>query len=772
MKKLVTMLILLAVIIAGCGNLGKQAHPAEVVATAPPVRVTKATPVPSEATTAVSDEHGFNMELGSVRVSAPAGVAAAGTQVLVSTAAEPAPAEAEKFSNAVGEPVRVVLGDRQQPQQPVTIVFDLTGTELAAGVSPESPLAVLSRSGESGDIEAIPAEWDAQAQTLTVVTDHLSWFWPFRLDVSKLFQPMLEALTIMQGTRYPAPDCFGESLTIGTVTYTIEPVPSEVVWPCLTHTSGQIVLELHANSPLPWRARTDPSVPGDVPSTLSSSGLLVAAIYRQLYAHYANKESLVVPGGSTSFRFDPANPPERVSVQAEAALYLVATTVWNVETALELFGINVELLDDIATLDCISEVVDTGVQTDIERGLRNFLSMTFTCLQTATTGFAAFVLAAFTSGVGLIVGGIQGAIGELRGTNTVSFSILREEAAPPMPTVRAIPDSGSALFQIQQGGKHGYIDQMGNVVIEPQFDYAGQFSEGLAYVIEDDKVGYIDGTGRYVIEPQFGTWAESGIGGTDTLGPDDFFTFSEGLASVIRGGKHGYIDQSGAFVIEPQFDYAGDFSEGRAPVLVDDGWGFIDRTGQFILEPQGGFVEGFSEGLAAVEVGDKWGYIDRTGTFVIEPQFDYATVFSGGLAVIGVSDPSTYRAQWGYIDTTGNIVVEPQYDMAVSFTEGLAAVQVGDRWGYIDTTGQFVIEPQFVIQSPDVGFISFTWMFSEGLAAMQVDDTWGYIDKTGTFVIQPQFDWAEEFSGGLAEVWIGDKRGYINRTGTFVWSNK
>ena len=68
-------------------------------------------------------------------------------------------------------------------------------------------------------------------------------------------------------------------------------------------------------------------------------------------------------------------------------------------------------------------------------------------------------------------------------------------------------------------------------VINPQFDLAGSFSEGLAPVRIGDfwtgKHGFIDKTGSVVINPQFAF----------------AFSFSDGLASVEDGTtrKYGFI---------------------------------------------------------------------------------------------------------------------------------------------------------------------------------------------------------------------------------------
>ena len=65
-------------------------------------------------------------------------------------------------------------------------------------------------------------------------------------------------------------------------------------------------------------------------------------------------------------------------------------------------------------------------------------------------------------------------------------------------------------------------------------------------------------TGKFIINPQF----------------DYADDFSEGLAAVRVGdrntGKWGYIDKKGKFVINPRFDWAFPFSEGLAVVRIGE----------------------------------------------------------------------------------------------------------------------------------------------------------------------------------------------------------
>jgi len=102
----------------------------------------------------------------------------------------------------------------------------------------------------------------------------------------------------------------------------------------------------------------------------------------------------------------------------------------------------------------------------------------------------------------------------------------------------------AGMARVKLSGKWGYIDRTGRIVINPQFEEAGDFSEGLARVKTGGKWGYVDRTGRFLINPQF---EEAG-------------DFSQGLARVKLGGKWGYVDRRGEVIIPPQFSEASDFS--------------------------------------------------------------------------------------------------------------------------------------------------------------------------------------------------------------------
>jgi hypothetical protein len=127
-----------------------------------------------------------------------------------------------------------------------------------------------------------------------------------------------------------------------------------------------------------------------------------------------------------------------------------------------------------------------------------------------------------------------------------------------------------------------YIDIKGRSYPEPEpderyedFDDINPFFEGLAAFRRDYKYGFVNRQANIVIAPQFE------IAGF----------FSEGLAPVEidKGqnyrGSWGYINRQGKLVIKSQFDWAWEFSEGRALVAVGHQVGYIDRTGRYIWKP-------------------------------------------------------------------------------------------------------------------------------------------------------------------------------------------
>lgn len=321
-------------------------------------------------------------------------------------------------------------------------------------------------------------------------------------------------------------------------------------------------------------------------------------------------------------------------------------------------------------------------------------------------------------------------------------------------------------------------------LVEPtlDYDYVGEFREGLAMVCKNQEIGFIDKGGKPVIP--FGMYES--INRSSMLHMQ--YLFSEGLCAMIKNGKCGFMDRTGKTVIQPEYDDVSWFSEGLAAARKDGKWGFIDKSGVSVIPFEYDFVQLFSEGLVAAQKEGEFGYLDKTGEVVIPfgLNYDYIESFHEGLARVmtGRGEMPNYprlenesnedffkrnseavreamkNERWGFIDRTGKLQLPLEYSYLSSLNEGLAVSLKDGHSNYIDKMGS----------SPFLTQYNHMNVFNEGLASVKKDGKWGFIDKKGELVIPLSYDndFIIHFSEGFAAVKINEKWGYIDKTGNVV----
>lgn len=326
------------------------------------------------------------------------------------------------------------------------------------------------------------------------------------------------------------------------------------------------------------------------------------------------------------------------------------------------------------------------------------------------------------------------------------------------------------MAPVLENGKWGFINQRGEMVIQPQFEIVDVFYNGSCIAKKDGKWGLIDKDGE-IRAAMF-----------DTL-----IRISPNRLLAKQNGLYGVIDDQGNFTIEPAFLQV-------APLYFSDSLylGMLANNMYNVISPRGSLAvsealtncspfemgaavigtasqldDSTAKMLAAVGMdGSKYGMINRKGKITV-PAGTYDDIRFNEANACYTSFKTTHfeagvpYGKFGLIDTTGNIICQPTYDEVPIYGDGLFAVQLNGKSGYIDRSGKMVIPCQYEFAHP----------FGDGIAAVGLNGVPTFIDKKGKVVFTAPFmAGAFPFSNGRAA--FKDKRnqlaGYIDRAGNIA----
>lgn len=331
-----------------------------------------------------------------------------------------------------------------------------------------------------------------------------------------------------------------------------------------------------------------------------------------------------------------------------------------------------------------------------------------------------------------------------------------------------------ALFPININNNWGLMNQDGEIVVYPRFEWTDYSFEGFARYVRDGKTGFLRG------DP------------ANDDNPREFFIiasydyadrFNEGCAVVMNKGKWGMIDKSRKQLLPMQFSGVLRMQDGFAAVKKDGKCGFVNRAGKIKIPLQYKRVRSFHDGYAAVQFfNGTWGYINKTGKTVWQDK-------SGKVKELGDFHEGFARVQgeagdqlrWGFIDKRFKFSVDPVYEDARDFHYGMAAVKIKGKWGFITKADRWAIKPQFdevddfddAVHSSDFDDVERDRGERNGrdlstssvYAMVKFDGRWGYINRVANNGLVPQFKEAHPFFRGLARVSRDKSFAYVTETG-------
>ena len=198
-------------------------------------------------------------------------------------------------------------------------------------------------------------------------------------------------------------------------------------------------------------------------------------------------------------------------------------------------------------------------------------------------------------------------------------------------------------------------------------------------VLRKNKYGYIDKDGKMVISASYDYASE----------------FSEGVARVGKKGKYGFIDEKGKIVAPIKYVATSNFNYGLAVVkAADNKFFFIKKNGEPFNENVYLDAKSFSEGLAAVQDQFyKYGFINTKGELVINNEYSVVSWFKEGFAAVGKLEGG--KTLYTYINTAGEKLTDFEFEDAKDFKDGVGRVRKNGKYALIDKFGSLLTSYEF-----------------------------------------------------------------------------
>jgi len=335
--------------------------------------------------------------------------------------------------------------------------------------------------------------------------------------------------------------------------------------------------------------------------------------------------------------------------------------------------------------------------------------------------------------------------------------------------------SATRMLPFRKDSLYGFINNSGEVKVQPIYEAVGEYSEGLCLVYKNNKAGYISKSGDEIIpafydeaEPFHNNVAivtESGISGVIDrngkmlipLSYDEISDYEDGLAAASKSGVFGFIDKNGKTVIPFIYETAGPFNEGTAVCMLQGKYGIINTSGNTVVPFEYDAVENFRNGVARVRQGDKWGLVNKESQIVVAPVYDDIGIYSSGRALVVLNKKA------GYIDTTGTVIIPLIYDTPPDlmersgFINNRAVIRSNGKYGVIDLMGKKTVPFRF----QEMSLLSDTTLF-----AVKLNGKWGVTDRTGLKAVIPfRYDGIVEGVNHHFIVWIKQRAGLISTSG-------
>lgn len=332
------------------------------------------------------------------------------------------------------------------------------------------------------------------------------------------------------------------------------------------------------------------------------------------------------------------------------------------------------------------------------------------------------------------------------------------------------PNNG--LLKIQKGSMYGFIDVMGNLLLEPTYCSIGDFNHGYAIVSkeEDFNYGVIDSNLKEVIPCHFSKM--------EYIEESHMFKTENGYKDPL--GRY-HSESNGKIVLLPsKYLYCESFNNGLAIAVLNKNWctkcyGLINDRAEDIFPPIFEQLTLLDNGLYKFRLKGLYGILDAKGNIIIPNKYHGIGKFSDDLACVQINidlgEANGKRKLYGYINSRGEEILPVLYEFIGKRFNQLAVVMKDGIWGLFSIVNHtLTIVPEVAFLGPCLE--NLCKINVGGIYNINTKKTtgglWGYVSVDGQVIIEPTYEQVYGFSEGMAAIKLNNKWGFINTNGTIV----
>lgn len=156
----------------------------------------------------------------------------------------------------------------------------------------------------------------------------------------------------------------------------------------------------------------------------------------------------------------------------------------------------------------------------------------------------------------------------------------------------------------KENNLYGFKDHQGQVFIQPQYEYAFDFVDGIAIVKSGGFFGYINMSNTPISAFEF----------------DKCANFEKGTANVMKNGKTGRINTSGTIIIQPEYDDIKPLDDTHFACYLNNNVAL--HNGQNVITPfKYDGIQSMNSGAFYFVLNEKYGVLGKNGAEIGDVRF-------------------------------------------------------------------------------------------------------------------------------------------------------